>query len=33
MIDLIKMNGINMAAIQGLSKKMDRIAAKVGVAV
>jgi hypothetical protein len=29
-IDLIKLNGINMAAIQGLSKKVDKIAARIG---
>lgn len=32
-VDLISMNGINMAAIQGLSKKMDRIAALAGITV
>jgi len=32
MIDLVTLNGMNMAALQGLSKKVDRIAKKVGVA-
>jgi hypothetical protein len=31
-IDLVSLNGINMAAIQGLHKKISRIAKKVGVA-
>lgn len=30
-IDLIAMNGITMAAVQGLSKKVDRIAAAAGI--
>jgi hypothetical protein len=31
MIDLISLNGINMAAIQGLNAKVDRMAAALGV--
>lgn len=30
-IDLIAMNGVTMAALQGLSKKVDQIAAAAGL--